>query len=472
MADEKWQKVREIFDSALRHKSDERRRFVNEVCGDDKTLLAEVESLLSSHDSAESFMETPAIAKVADVIEVESKTLETGKCLGHYEIIEQIGKGGMGEVYLAKDKQLDRKVAVKILNQEVSQHESNLNRFIREAKAASSLNHPNILIIHEIGEHQNTNYIVSEFIEGKTLREILKERPLKLSEVLDISIPIADALCAAHSSNIIHRDIKPDNVMIRPDGLVKILDFGIAKLTEKKIEVVDAEAATAIYTRTTPGMIIGTAAYMSPEQARGLSVDARSDIFSFGLVLYEMLSGKRAFAGENAMDVITSILQKEPVPLSRLMPDVPHEIERIVGKALRKDCDERYQTAKDLLIDLKGARQELEFEAKLERHKFKDSAVADGFNFQQNADAKTHILENTTAKARRGNVGRPHSLQGNVAACGSRTIGVVDRIQAKIRLEIRGKQLSQAWLTKEILQGGVQPAGSLEQVDAACTRGH
>jgi serine/threonine protein kinase len=250
------------------------------------------------------------------VIERKTKKLEAGKCFGHYEITELIGEGGMGEVYLARDKKLDRKVAVKILNAEFSRHESNLTRFIREAKAASSLNHPNILVVHEIGEHENTNYIVSEFINGKTLREILKEQPLNLSEVLDISMQIVDALCTAHSSNIIHRDIKPENLMVRPDGLVKILDFGIAKLTEKKTEVVDAEAATAIYSRTTPGMIIGTAAYMSPEQARGLSVDARSDIFSFGLVLYEMLSGKRAFAGENTMDVISSILQKEPVPLS------------------------------------------------------------------------------------------------------------------------------------------------------------
>ena len=166
MVDEKWQKVREVFDSALRRKPEERRKFIHLACGEDKTLLAEVESLLSSHDSAESFMETPAVAKVADVIEPKTKKLETGKCFGHYEIIEQIGEGGMGEVYLAKDKKLDRKVAVKILNEEFSRHESNLTRFIREAKAASSLNHPNILVVHEIGEHENTNYIVSEFIEG------------------------------------------------------------------------------------------------------------------------------------------------------------------------------------------------------------------------------------------------------------------------------------------------------------------
>ena len=199
MADEKWQKVRGIFDSALRQKPDERRRFVNEVCGDDKTLIAEVESLLSSLDSADSFMETPAVAEVADVIEAEQKKLEPGKCFGHYEIIEQIGAGGMGEVYLAKDKKLDRKVAVKILNESFRQHESNLRRFIREAKSASALNHPNILVIHEIGETDEARYIVSEFVEGMTLREIFKEKPLTLSEILDISIQIADALCTAHS---------------------------------------------------------------------------------------------------------------------------------------------------------------------------------------------------------------------------------------------------------------------------------
>src|SRR5215216_443142 len=181
MADETWQKVREIFDSALRQSPDERRRFVNEVCGHDKILLAEVESLLSSLDNAEGFMETPAVAEVADVIEAEQKRLEAGKRFGHYEIIEQIGAGGMGEVYLARDKKLDRKVAVKILRENFSQHELNLQRFIREAKSASALNHPNILVIHEIGETDEARYIVSEFVEGKTLREVFEEKPLTLS---------------------------------------------------------------------------------------------------------------------------------------------------------------------------------------------------------------------------------------------------------------------------------------------------
>jgi hypothetical protein len=192
MVDEKWQKVREIFDSALRRKPEERRKFVNEVCGDDKTLLAEVESLLSSLDNAESFMETPAVAKVADVIEAETRKLERGKCFGHYEIIRQIGAGGMGEVYLAQDKKLDQRVAVKILNEKFNRDESNLQRFISKAKAASALNHPNILVIHEIGEAGEAHYIVSEFIKDKTLHEIFEEKTLKLLEVLGVLIQIAN----------------------------------------------------------------------------------------------------------------------------------------------------------------------------------------------------------------------------------------------------------------------------------------
>jgi len=234
MADDSWQKVREVFDSALRRQPEERRRFVHEACGNDKTLLTEVESLLSSLDSAENFMETPAVAKVADVIEAETKHLETGRCFGHYEIIKQIGIGGMGEVYLARDKKLNRKVAIKILNEQFNRHETNLQRFISEAKVASVLDHPNILVIHEIGSSDDTHYIVSEFIKGKTLREILKQSSLKLSEILDISVQIANALVVAHEAYLVHRDIKPENIMIRPDGLVKVLDFGLAKLVEGK----------------------------------------------------------------------------------------------------------------------------------------------------------------------------------------------------------------------------------------------
>ena len=292
--------------------------------------------------------------------------IKAGTQLGRYEICSEIGAGGMGEVYLAEDTKLDRRVALKILPEDLANDAERMRRFVQEAKSASALNHPNIITIYEIGETDKTHFIATEYIEGETLRERLSGEALNLKAALEIAIQVAGALDAAHRAGIIHRDIKPENVMIRPDGLVKILDFGIAKLTEKRNET-DSEAATAIKVQTSPGMIIGTAAYMSPEQARGKQVDARTDVFSFGVMLYEMLAGTQPFAGENAIDTIGSILNKEPAPLSRLMPEVPHEIERIINKALRKDREERYQTAKDLLIDLKDAKQDLEFQNKLER---------------------------------------------------------------------------------------------------------
>jgi serine/threonine-protein kinase len=385
MADEKWQKVREIFDDALRRQPEERRSFVNEVCGEDKTLLTEVESLLSSLDSAESFMETPAVAKVAVAIESETKKFKRGKCFGHYEIIEQIGAGGMGEVYLAKDKKLDRKVAVKILNEKFSQDESNLNRFIREAKAASALDHPNILVIHEIGESEDTHFIVSEFIKGKTLRDFLKQSSLKLSEILDISIQIANALVAAHEEHLIHRDIKPENIMIRPDTVVKVLDFGLAKLVEQK--VIGLEESTVKQNQTAKGLILGTVNYMSPEQAKGERVDERTDIFSFGVLLYEMLTGRTPFAGDSMSETFANLINAEPQLLSRFAANVPDELTRIVSKMLRKNVDDRYQTMKDVLTDLKDVRANLTLDEKLEKARSPENGNA------------TVILQATTGDA-------------------------------------------------------------------------
>ncbi|MDQ3751029.1 MAG: protein kinase, partial [Acidobacteriota bacterium] len=306
--------------------------------------------------------------------------------LSHYRIISKLGEGGMGEVYLAEDTRLERKVALKILPEDFASDTERMRRFVQEAKSASALNHPNIITIYEIGETDNPHFIATEYIEGETLHNRLKSEPLNLKSVLDIAIQVASALEAAHRAGIVHRDIKPENVMVRPDGLVKILDFGIAKLTEKKNESIDAEAATAVQAGTMPGMIIGTANYMSPEQARGKTVDARTDIFSFGIVLYEMLSGKLPFEGESAMDTIGAILHKEPVSLSQISPDLPRELQRIIEKCLRKDRDERYQTAKDLLIDLKDIRQDFEFQNKLERTAS-----------PQREDAKTEILNVTTS---------------------------------------------------------------------------
>ena len=299
---------------------------------------------------------------------MEIPQLVSGQTLGHYEIIKQIGTGGMGEVYLANDKILDRKVAVKVLYEKFTQHESNLQRFIQEAKSASGLNHPNILVIHEIGETENAQYIVSEHIEGKTLREFTKDKSLKLSEVLDISIQIAGALSAAHAAHLVHRDIKPENIMIRPDGFVKILDFGLAKLVEQKNRsFINLEAETKKQNQTAKGMILGTVNYMSPEQAKGKKVDERTDIFSFGVVLYEMITGSQPFASDSTNETIAAILKSEPAPLATHVQDVPKELERIVSKTLRKNPKKRYQHIKDLLIDLQELKQELEFEAKLER---------------------------------------------------------------------------------------------------------
>ena len=289
--------------------------------------------------------------------------------LGHYMIISRLGAGGMGEVYLAQDTNLDRKVAIKFLNEDLSGDRYKLNRFIQEAKAASALNHPNILTIYEIGEVDGKNYIATELIEGKTLRHHLSSKePLPLITILKLGIDVAEALSAAHQAGIVHRDIKPDNIMLRHDGIAKVLDFGLAKLTEQPIDAIDPEAPTRAAINTDTGIVMGTATYMSPEQARGLKVDARTDIFSLGVVLYETVTGRLPFEGSTSSEVLASILSdKVPQPLARYAREVPTEFERIVEKALRKDRDERYQTMKDLLLDLKSLKEDQDFEKKLER---------------------------------------------------------------------------------------------------------
>src|SRR5437588_2236941 len=273
----------------------------------------------------------------------------------------------MGEVYLAHDTKLDRKVAIKFLNEEFSKDEDKLNRFVREAKAASALNHPNILTVYEIGEVDGRNYIATELIDGTTLREHLAQKePLPLNTILKIGVQVAEALSAAHAAGIIHRDIKPENIMIRRDGYAKVLDFGLAKLSEPPAVATGSsgsEDATRIQFNTNPGVVMGTVSYMSPEQARGNPTDARTDIWSLGVVLYEMLARKVPFTGDTASHTIVSILEKEPL----LLENVPAELQRIVRKSMTKDLDMRYQSARDLLIDLKNLRRELDIQGELER---------------------------------------------------------------------------------------------------------
>lgn len=287
--------------------------------------------------------------------------------LGHYKILDRLGAGGMGEVFLAEDTRLDRKVALKILPEKSIINADALNRFRQEAKAASALNHPNIVTVYDIGEFEGQNFIAVEFIDGLTLRERMKSR-LTFDEALSFLIQTAEALSAAHQAGIIHRDVKPENIMIRSDGYVKVLDFGLAKLSEKPAPTkAAAEELTKKLVKTNPGMVMGTATYMSPEQARGKQVDARSDVFSFGVMMYEILAGQAPFTGETVMDVISAVMNSEPPPLQRFAPHLPKELIRIVHKTLKKKRGERYQTTRDLLTDLKDLRDELQLEAKLER---------------------------------------------------------------------------------------------------------
>jgi len=297
-----------------------------------------------------------------------SSLLPPGTHLGRYEIRSQLGAGGMGEVYLAQDTKLDRKVALKILPADLANRDR-MRRFGQEAKAASALNHPNIITIYEIEQIDSVNFIATELIEGETLRQRLRSASLKLGEVLDVAIQTASALSAAHAASIVHRDIKPENIMVRQDGIVKVLDFGLAKLTERpQPDSVNTEAPTRAVVNTEPGVVLGTAIYMSPEQARGQQVDARTDIFSLGVVLYEMVAGRLPFEGSTSSEVLASMFsEKEPQPLARYSREAPAELERIVSKALRKEREQRYQTTKDLLLDLQSLKQQLDFEAKLER---------------------------------------------------------------------------------------------------------
>jgi Tol biopolymer transport system component/predicted Ser/Thr protein kinase len=293
--------------------------------------------------------------------------LTAGTRIGRYEIRSPLGAGGMGEVYLAQDTKLDRAVALKILPAGVAQGQGRMRRFAQEARAALALNRPNVAHIYEIEEADGHHFIAMEYIEGETLRRRLRRAHLSLLESLDIALQVAAALSAAHAAGVTHRDIKPENIMVRTDGYVKVLDFGLAKLAAKQPEAADTQATTRPLVNTEPGMILGTAQYMSPEQARGLEVDARTDLFSFGVVLYEMAAGHPPFEGKTPSDLIAAILEKEPPPLARYAREAPEALEWIITKALVKEREGRYQTAQEMLTDLRRLKRRLEFAEEQER---------------------------------------------------------------------------------------------------------
>jgi serine/threonine-protein kinase len=356
---DRMQQIEKLFLAALEYQPGERTAYLFAACGSDAKLFEEVQKLIAAHEQVGSFMDLPAYEPVAGNHIDSAMQLQIGCQIGQYRILKMIGRGGMGEVYLAQDSKLRRRVALKLLPAHVTRDEQCLKRFQQEAYAASALSHPNIITVYDIGKQDDLHFIATEYIEGETLRQIMMNRgKMTMGQALEIAIQVSAALSAAHATGIIHRDIKPENIMMRSDGYVKVLDFGLAKLADPQT---GASALQMIDTE--PGMLMGTLSYMSPEQARGRSVDARTDIFSLGIVLYEMVAGCAPFTGESGADVLVALLEREPPPLA----DVSPELQRIISKTLRRDRDERYQTMQGLLADLKDLREEIQVQAKLER---------------------------------------------------------------------------------------------------------
>jgi len=360
MTSERWQQVNDLFQLAAERAPEERTTFLQTACQGDEGLRREVESLIACYERAENFIESPAFEVVPELLTDDRPDAIVGESIAHYRIESLIGVGGMGQVYLALDERLGRKVALKFLPERLTANNVQLSRFKSEARAASALNHPNILTVYEIGTEGNRHFIATEFIEGVTLRATLARGRMSMHDALEVAVQVASALAAAHKTGVVHRDIKPENIMIRPDSYVKVLDFGLAKLTEQNLASDNQDLTITNTQHTHAGLLLGTPRYMSPEQARGQPADARSDIWSLGTVIYEMVGGVPAFSGATPSDCIASILKSEAPPLSRVAPAAPTELQSILHKALRKNRDERYQTIAEMLADLRSLNGKLE----------------------------------------------------------------------------------------------------------------
>jgi serine/threonine protein kinase/Tfp pilus assembly protein PilF len=357
MTPKRWQEINDLFHSAVERTPEDRAAFLEEACHGDESLRREIEAFIALDERAENFIETSAFEVAPELLTNDDAGALVGESIGHYRILSLIGVGGMGEVYLARDELLGRKVALKFLPQSLTADEVQLNRLEYEARTASALNHPNILTVHEIGVDGSRHFIATEFIEGETLRAVLARGKLDLLEALDIALQVGSALAAAHKSGVLHRDIKPENIMLRPDGYAKVLDFGIAKLTDQQPALDNHGIATSAVLETRSGLVIGTVRYMSPEQARDEPVDARTDIWSFGVILYEMLAGTPPFEGQRPSDCIAAVLKNEPSWPVLEARQVPALLEQIIRKALRKDKEERYQSVEEMLTDLRRLKE-------------------------------------------------------------------------------------------------------------------
>ncbi|MDQ2856636.1 MAG: protein kinase [Acidobacteriota bacterium] len=359
MKPERWEEIEAVFQSGLAQDERERSAFLDRECDGDESLRADVIALLSAEEESRDFLSGSALEIAAGQLAHQRSHSVAGRAVGHYRLQQALGAGGMGEVYLAIDERTSRKVALKFLPDYFNNDPQRVHRFQQEAKAVLALNHPNIVTTYEVDEVDGLSFIATEFIEGETLREVLAQRRLNTAEKLVLITQITNALAFAHDAGVVHRDIKPENIMLRPDGYVKVLDFGVAKLGGPISSLPMSPNATS------PGMLIGTARYMSPEQARGIEVDGRSDLWSLGVVFYEMLTGVLPFEGATTSDTLVAILEREPAPIQSFAPDVPADLEACVGRMLRKDRDERYQSAHELLADLSELQLELNVQARL-----------------------------------------------------------------------------------------------------------